>query len=127
MIILQTVIVVFLAFWAYQEYVYNQYLQDYVNSALQGSGLLFVILGSTGAFAVVGIVLYSKLRHTRRVLETAHKTTSMKRVDAGSKKILEPSMEQQLMEMLRRTKPADSSDSLQMPVLNNDEPQASTS
>ena len=119
---LQTLVIVFLAFWAYQEYAYNQYLQDYVNSSLQGTGLLFVILGSISVFALVGIVLYSKLRHTRRALETADKATSSKREAAGSRKILEPNMEQHMIEMLRRTTPADSSGSQQIPVSDRDEP-----
>lgn len=123
-ILFQTVIIIFLAFWASQEFLYNQYLQDYVNSALQGSGLLIVILGSVGVFVLVGVVLYSKLRRARRILETSQRMKDEKTNDKGSSKILEPHVEQDLIEMLRRTTPADSSTSPPMPVLNREDPQA---
>ncbi len=125
-ILFQSVIMIFLAFWAYQEFLYNQYLQDYVNSYLQGTGLLVVVLGSIGVFVLVGLVLYSKLRHTRRVLETSGQLKKGKKEDPGSTKILEPHVEQHLIDMLRRTPPADSSTGQTMPVLNREEPQASS-
>ncbi len=120
---LQTLVIIFLAFWAYQEYLYNQYLQDYVNSYFQGSGLLVVILGSVGTFVLVGVVLYSKLRRTRRVLEDSNRAKDDRKEDTGARKILGPQMEQHLIEMMRRTTPADPSTSQQMPVLKRDEPQ----
>ncbi len=125
-ILFQSVIIIFLAFWVYQEFLYNQYLQDYVNSYFQGSGLLVVILGSIVAFVLVGMVLYSKLRRARGVLEESGQVKRVKKEDAGSSKILEPHVEQHLIEMLRRTTPADPSSSQPMPVLNREEPQASS-
>ncbi len=68
-IVLQTVIIVFLAFWVYQEYLYNQYLQNYVDGYFQGSGLLVVILGSVGIFTLVALGLYWKLIRARKGLE----------------------------------------------------------
>ena len=119
-------VIVFLAFWAYQEFLYNHYLQDYVSGYIQGSGLLVVILGSIGVFVLVGVVLYSKLRRTRRVLETSHGVKDEKKDDAGSSNILEPHVEQHLIEMLRRTTPTDSSTVQPMPVLDREDPQASS-
>ena len=124
--VLQSGIIVFLAFWVYQEYSYNQYLQDYLNNYVQGSGLLVVILGSVSIFVLVGVVLYSKLIRARRVLENSGRVDQGKDRDANSSKILEPHVEQQMIEMLRRT-PAESSTVQPLPVLNREDAKASSS
>ncbi len=122
--VLQTGIIVFLAFWVYQEYLYNQYLQDYVNSYFQGSGLLVVILGSVGIFVIVGLGLYWKLIRAGRGLESSERVSDEKNHTARTNRILEPHVEQNLTEMLRRIIPAETSTAHPGPVSDREDHQA---
>ncbi len=115
--IFQTIIIGFMAFWMYQEYLNNLYLQAYVNNSLQGSGLFVVALGSVGAFTSVAVGLYVKLRHTRRALEHSLTVVDGKTENGRSGSILEPHVEQHLIEMIRKTTPATSSATPGMPML----------
>src|SRR2546425_7903636 len=67
--LLQTLLILFLSFWLYEEYLNNSYFQAYVNGVLQGSIFTAVVLISIVVFTIVAIVLFLKLRSTRKELE----------------------------------------------------------
>ena len=119
--LIQTFVIGFMAFWMYQEYLNNLYLQAYVNSSLQGYGLFAVALGSVGAFTSVAVGLFVKLRHTRRILEQSLTVEDGKTENGRSSSILEPHVERHLIEMIRKTTPAASSATSTMPVLKREE------
>lgn len=123
--VLQTGIIVFLAFWVYQEYLYNQYLQDYVSSFLQGGGLLVIILGTVGILALVGLGLYLKLIRGRRGSDGSKKVRGATNQTVGSKRILDPNVEQNIAETMRRT-PAQASSDTPRPLRSREESQASS-
>ena len=123
---LQTGIIAFLAFWAYQEYVYNQYLQDYVSGFLQGGGLLVVMLGTVGILALVGFGLYWRFIRAREGLQGSERGSDVKRPTASTRKLLEPHVEQNLREMLQRTKPAERFTPQSMPMISREENQVSS-
>ncbi len=123
--LIQTFVIGFMAFWMYQEYLNNLYLQAYVNSSLQGYGLFAVALGSVGAFTSVAVGLYARLRHTRRVLEHSLTVQDGKTENGRSSSLLEPHVEKHLIEMIRKTTPATSSAST-MPVLKREEPSSNS-
>jgi hypothetical protein len=102
LVLVQTLIILSLSFWIYEEYLNNQYLQRYVNGSFESS-LSAIILVSIGAFAIVALVLFAKLRGARRELGgiRSRKLGSEGR-EAGQ---LDPQVEQHLIEMIRRTQP----------------------
>lgn len=118
----QMMIILFFSYWVYEQYVNDYYFQVYLNGTFQGSGLLLVILGSVTIFAVLGVGFYARLRATRRRLDTIITTG-----EAGQPTktgigitILEPHVEQHLIEMIRKTSPpenAPASTTAIMPVL----------
>ncbi len=121
--VLQTIIIVFLTFWVYQEYLNNLYLQDYLNGYVQTNGLTIAVLGSVGVFVTVSVGLYARLRHTRRQLDKAvtAEEAQGRSITGG---LLEPHVEQHLIEMMRKTTPSTtSSDTGGLPVLKREEPQ----
>ena len=67
--LVQTIIILFLSFWIYQEYLNNPYLQSYVDGNLQGTALTAIIMISIALFTILAILLYSKLRSYRRELD----------------------------------------------------------
>ena len=55
----QSLIIITLSIWLYQEYQNNQYLQTYLSSVFQGQGSIAALLGLGGILAIgfVGILL----------------------------------------------------------------------
>jgi hypothetical protein len=119
LVLLQTVIIVSLSFWIYEEYLNNQYLQKYVNGSLGGS-LFSIILVAIGSFTGVVLVLFAKLRSARRELGGIR---SKKRLGSDGReqgRLLDPQVEQHLIEMIRKTQPGVNSGTASdeaMPVL----------
>src|SRR6266704_6609128 len=69
LLLVQTLIILFMSFWIYQEYQNNTYLQAYVNGNLQASSFTTLVFISIGLFTIVAIGLFLKLRSTRKGLE----------------------------------------------------------
>jgi hypothetical protein len=119
LVLLQTVIILSLSFWIYEEYLNNQYLQKYVNGSLQGS-LSEIILVAIVSSAIVALVLFAKLRSARRELGGI---LSMKMLGSDGReqgRLLDPQVEQHLIEMIRKTQPglnSGTSSDEAMPVL----------
>ena len=102
LVLVQTLIILSLSFWIYEEYLNNQYLQRYVNGSFQSS-LSALVLVSIGSFAMVALVLFAKLRNARRELGGIR---SRKRGSEGrGPGQLDPQVEQHLIEMIRKTQP----------------------
>jgi len=111
----------------YENYQNDFYFQAYVNASLQGSGFAIVALSSVGVFSAVAMGLYLKLRRTHRELEHLILTEHLPPEDQGSKTILEPHVEQHLIEMIRKSTPTEtSSGSSSIPVLKRENVQSST-
>jgi hypothetical protein len=102
-----------------ENYQNDFYFQTYVNSSLQGSGFTIVALSSVGIFSALAMGLYMKLRSTHRELEhlilTEH--SAPEEQGAGTSTILQPHVEQHLIEMIRKSTPAEASASASVPVL----------
>jgi hypothetical protein len=108
----QTFVILFLSFWLYEQYLNDTYFQAYLNGSLQTNGLLLVISASIGIFATIGTGFYLRLRGTRSSLDVIiSKGESGVQSSKGSTGItvLEPHVEQQLIEMLRKSTPTDTS------------------
>src|SRR5437867_12809364 len=111
----------------YQNYQNDFYFQAYVNASLQGSGFAIVALSSVGIFSAVAMGLYMKLRRTHRELEHLISTEHSAPEEQGSSTILEPHVEQHLINMIRKATPSESnSTSSTMPVLKRENSQSST-
>ncbi len=106
--IAQSFIIAYLGFWMFENYQNDFYFQSYVNASLQGSGFTIVALSSVGIFSAVATGLYLKLRRTHRELEHLILTEHSAPEEQGSKNILEPHVEQHLIEMIRKATPQDS-------------------
>ena len=110
----------------YENYQNDFYFQAYVNSSLQGSGFTVVALSSVGIFSAVAVGLYLKLRSTHRELEHLILTEHATPEEPGSKTILEPHVEQHLIEMIRKASPADTTGaSSSLPILKREDSQSS--
>jgi hypothetical protein len=105
----------------YENYQNDFYFQAYVNSSVQGSGFTIVALSSVGIFSAVAMGLYMKLRRTHRELEHLILTEHSAPEERGSKTILEPHVEQHLIEMIRKSTPTDTA-SGSIAVLKREEP-----
>jgi hypothetical protein len=118
--LLQTLLILFLSFWLYEEYLNNSYFQAYVNGVLQGGAFTAVVLISIVVFTIVAIVLYMKLRSTRKELEEILSKEKAGSEGGGHGQPLDTRTEQHLIEMIRKTTPimnsGPTSDS-QMPAL----------
>jgi hypothetical protein len=102
----------------YENYQNDFYFQAYVNASLQGSGFTIVALSSVGIFSAVAMGLYLKLRRTHKELEHLILTEHSPPEEPGSKTILEPHVEQHLIEMIRKSTPPEASNSSSsIPVL----------
>ena len=119
--ILQTVVIVFFVFWAYEEYLNNQYFQDYVNTTLGGGAFAIIAISTVGVFSAVASGLYMKLRNTRRELEQVISTETSPSEDHGSGSVLEPHVQQHIIEMIRKSTPPSTSGSTGMPVLRRED------
>src|SRR5437879_10997076 len=61
LILLQFVVILFMSFWIYEEYLNNSYLQTYVSGYLQGSLFTLIVLTSIGLFTIIFVALYTEL------------------------------------------------------------------
>jgi len=129
LILAQTVIILFMGFWIYEEYLNNVFLQAYVNGLFQGDALTAIILISAGAFATVAIILYARLRRTRKLLEAIISKETIGSYGGRLGEPLDKWTEQHLIEMIRKTSPIQNSrqsTSGQMPTLRRKGSQDST-
>ena len=118
LLLLQSFVIAYLGFWMYENYQNDFYFQAYVNASLQGSGFTIVALSSVGIFSAVAMGLYLKLRRTHRELENLILTEHSAPEEQGSSTILEPHVEQHLIQMIRKATPGGTnSESSSMPVL----------
>jgi hypothetical protein len=125
LILVQSFVIAYLGFWMYENYQNDFYFQAYVNSSLQGSGFTVVALSSVGIFSAVAMGLYLKLRRTHRELEHLILTEHSAPEEQGSKTILEPHVEQHLIEMIRKSTPSDTTGaSSSIPILKRESPQS---
>ena len=101
-----------------ENYQNDFYFQTYVNGSLQGSGFTIVALSSVGIFSAVAMGLYMKLRRTHKELEHLISTEHSVPQEQGASSILQPHVEQHLIEMIRRATPSDTTNtSSSMPIL----------
>ena len=126
LLIVQSFVIAYLGIWMYENYQNDFYFQAYVNTSLQGSGFTIVALSSVGIFSAVAMGLYLKLRRTHRELENLILTEHSAPEEQGSSTILEPHVEQHLINMIRKTTPTDTTGtSSSMPVLKREDNQFS--
>src|SRR5438309_91709 len=127
LVLLQSFIIAYLGLWMYENYQNDFYFQAYVNASLQGSGFAIVALSSVGIFSAVAMGLYMKLRRTHRELEHLISTEHSAPEEQGSRTILEPHVEQHLINMIRKSTPTDTTAaSSSMPVLKRENSQSTT-
>ncbi len=120
--VVQTVVIFFLSFWIFQEFQNNVYLQGYVNSFLQSSGVTLVALGSVSFFSAVAVFLFAKLRRTRKELDTV--LTEEHQPQGRTAGFLDNRTEEHLIEMIRKTTPqplANSESGSTLPVLKRED------
>ena len=126
LLLVQSFVIAYLGIWMYENYQNDFYFQAYVNASLQGSGFTIVALSSVGIFSAVAMGLYLKLRRTHRELENLILTEHSAPEEQGSSTILEPHVEQHLINMIRKTTPTDTTGtSSSMPVLKREDNQFS--
>jgi len=118
LLLLQSFVIAYLGFWMYENYQNDFYFQAYLNASLQGSGFAIVALSSVGIFSAVAMGLYLKLRRTHQELEHLISTEHSVSEEQSSSTILEPHVEQHLINMIRKTTPSETTTaSSTMPVL----------
>ncbi len=127
LLIIQSFVIAYLAFWMVENYQNDYYFQSYVNTSLQGSGFTIVALSSVGIFSAIAMGLYLKLRRTHKELEhlilTEHSAGAAE--EPGSKTILEPHVEKHLIEMIRKATPGETTGaSSSIPVLRRENSQS---
>jgi hypothetical protein len=127
LLIIQSFVIAYLGLWMYENYQNDFYFQAYVNASLQGSSSTIVALSSVGIFGAVAMGLYMKLRRTHRELENLILTEHSSPEEQGSSTILDPHVEQHLINMIRRATPSDTTGtSSSMPVLKRENSQSTT-
>ena len=105
-----------------ENYQNDFYFQTYVNSSLQGSGFTIVALSSVGIFSAIAMGLYMKLRRTHNELQHLISTEYSAPQEPGASSILQPHVEQHLIEMIRKATPTETSGaSPSIPVLKREE------
>src|SRR5256885_13872913 len=102
LLIVQSFVIAYLGIWMYENYQNDFYFQAYVNASLQGSGFTIVALSSVGIFSAAAMGLYMKLRRTHKELEHLIMTEDSTPEEQGSSTILEPHVEQHLINMIRK-------------------------
>jgi hypothetical protein len=108
-----------------ENYQNDFYFQSYVNASLQGSGFTIVALSSVGIFSAVAMGLYMKLRRTHRELEHLILTEHAPSEAQGASTILQPHVEQHLIDMIRKATPSDTTGTTSsMPVLKQENSQS---
>lgn len=100
---LQTLVILFLSFWVYQEYQNNQYLQTYVNTNLSGTGFAVLALATITGFSTAAVVLFKKLRQAHRDLDEVLSNETVRQAVTRSPGFLDAKTEQHLVEMIRRS------------------------
>jgi len=126
LLIVQSFVIAYLGIWMYENYQNDFYFQAYVNASLQGSGFTIVALSSVGIFSAVAMGLYMKLRRTHKELEHLIMTEDSTPEEQGSSTILEPHVEQHLINMIRKATPGDTSGaSSSIPILKREDNQSS--
>src|SRR2546427_1333723 len=121
LLIVQSFVIAYLGIWMYENYQNDFYFQTYVNSSLQGSGFTIVALSSVAIFSAVAMGLYMKLRRTHTELEHLILTEHAPPEEQGASTILQPHVEQHLIEMRRKAAPSDTGATATMPVLKRDD------
>jgi len=125
LLIVQSFVIAYLGIWMYENYQNDFYFQAYVNASLQGSGFTIVALSSVGIFSAVAMGLYMKLRRTHKELEHLIMTEDSTPEEQGSSTILEPHVEQHLINMIRKATPGDTSGaSSSIPILKRKDAQS---
>ncbi len=125
LLIVQSFVIAYLGIWMYENYQNDFYFQAYVNASLQGSGFTIVALSSVGIFGAVAMGLYMKLRRTHKELEHLIMTEDSTPEEQGSSTILEPHVEQHLINMIRKATPGDTSGaSSSIPILKRKDAQS---
>ena len=123
LILIQFLVILFMSFWIYEEYLNNSYLQAYLNGNLQGVSFTAIVLISVGLFTILAVALYAKLRSTRRELEGI---LSTEKVGPDGRRIggsVDAGAEQHVIEMIRKTTPImDSGTGGPMPTLRRVDP-----
>ncbi len=100
---LQTIIILFLSFWIYNEYLSNPFLQTYVNGALPSTTIAIVSLGSIGFFSALAIVLVKKLRTAQKELGVVLSDETVRNVVTKKPGFLDQQTEHHLVELIRRS------------------------
>jgi hypothetical protein len=90
-----------------ENYQNDFYFQSYVNASLQGSGFTIVALSSLGIFSALAMGLYMKLRRTHKELEHLILTEHAPPEEQGASTILQPHVEQHLINMIRKATAAE--------------------
>jgi hypothetical protein len=119
--IVQTLVIAYFAFWTIEEYQNNVFFQTYVNGSLQGSGFAIIALSSVGIFSAIASGLYMKLRRTRQELEYLVSTEPVSQPGQASNSLLAPHVEQHLIDMIRKSNPDGSTTGSGMPVLKRED------
>ena len=105
LLLLQFLVILFMSFWIYQEFMNNVYLQSYVNFNLQGASFTAIVLISIGLFTIIAVALYAKLRGTRKELEEIISADTLEPDESGRGQPGDSGAEQRLFEVVRRTTP----------------------
>ena len=129
-IVFQSLVILFYVFWTYEEYVNNQYFQNYVNNSLSGGAFGIIAISTVGIFSAIASGLFMKLHGTRKELESivhTEATSSTAPVSTANSTgsttgVLEPHVEQHLINLIRKSSTNDAADTGTMPVLKREEP-----
>lgn len=120
LIVAQSIVILYFVFWSLEEYANNLYFQSYVNSTLQGSGFGIIALSSVGIFSAIAAGLYMKLRRTRLELHRLGTVEGTYVEPNVSGSVLDPHVEQHLINMIRKS--SDNTASGSLPVLKREDP-----
>lgn len=122
LITVQSLVIIYFVFWTLEEYTNNLYFQSYVDSFLSGSGFGVIAASSVAIFSAIAGSLYMKLRQTRMELQHLGPTVEHEQETHEPNSVLSSHVEQHLINMIRKSTPADSVSSTSMPTLKREEP-----
>ena len=105
----QTVLILFFAFWFFEEYANNAFFQVYVSNFFQGGFLSVIIVIAIVGFTGAALALYWRLRSTHRELQRLLSTQRAGSSGNGRGQVLDNRTEQHLIEMIRKTMPKEGS------------------
>ena len=128
--ILQSLVILFFVFWSYEEYMNNQYFQNYVHHSLAGGAFGIIAISTVGIFSAIASGLFMKLHGTRKEIEslvhteTVSPTASVSTASStgSTTGVLEPHVEQHLINMIRKSSPTDTVGTGTLPVLKREQP-----